>query len=94
MVQDKGKEQEECMNTEGLMIGINKRETVKLYAILLGKYDDYVRAYSSKEGDLRRYWENVIEPEAARFCGNAWGQNPRITTHPVGKALMQKNGYI
>ena len=82
------------MANESLQKAINRRESVKLWAVLNGKYDDYVRAYSSKEGDLRRYWENVIEPEAARFCGNAWGQNPRITTHPVGKALMQKNGYI
>ena len=82
------------MANESLQKAINRRESVKLWAVLNGKYDDYVRAYSSKESDLRRYWENVIEPEAARFCGNAWGQNPRITTHPVGKALMQKNGYI
>lgn len=73
---------------------INKRETVKLWAILHGKYDDYVRAYSNEDNNLRRYWETMIEPEVMRYCGEQWGENPRLTSHPIGGALMTRNGYI
>ena len=82
------------MANESLQKAINRRESVKLWAVLNCKYDDYVRAYASEKSSLRNYWENVIEPEVMRFCGSSWGENPRLTTHPVGKALMQKNGYI
>jgi hypothetical protein len=72
---------------------INRRESVKLWAILNGKYDEYVRVYASKNSPLRNYWENVIEPEVQHFCGDAWGYNPRLTTHPIGKAIYTKYGY-
>jgi len=73
---------------------INKRETVKLWAILHGKYDEYVRAYSSEENNLRRYWETMIEPEVQRQCGKDWGENPRLPLHPIGYALMERNGLL
>ena len=90
MVQNKGEEQGDCMNKEA----INRRESVKLWAILNGKYDEYVRVYASKNSPLLNYWENVIEPEVQRFCGSAWGENPRLPIHPIGRALMTRNGYI
>ena len=83
------------MNYENLIVKINCRESVKLWAILAGKYDDYVKAYCDAAiPSLKQYWKNVIEPEVQHFCGAAWGTNPRLTTHPIGKALMSKNGYI
>ena len=82
------------MINESLQKAINRRESVKLWAVLNGKYDDYVRAYASEKSSLRNYWENVIEPEVMRFCGSSWGENPRLTSHPIGGALMAKNGLI
>ena len=82
------------MINESLQKAINRRESVKLWAVLNGKYDDYVRAYASEKSPLRNYWENVIEPEVQRFCGSSWGENPRLPIHPIGRALMTRNGYI
>ena len=82
------------MANESLQKAINRRESVKLWAVLNGKYDDYVRAYASKNSPLRNYWENVIELEVMRYCGSSWGENPRLTSHPIGGALMAKNGLI
>ena len=82
------------MINESLQKAINRRESVKLWAVLNGKYDDYVRAYASENSPQRNYWENVIEPEVMRFCGEQWGENPRLTSHPIGGALMAKNGLI
>lgn len=79
---------------KSMMKAINRRETVKMWAILNGKYSDFVQAYSSKDSQLRRYWENVIEPEAMRFSGAMWGENPRSPLHPVGAALYKLNGII
>lgn len=76
------------------MTTINKRETVKLWAILHGKYDEYVRAYSTEDNNLRRYWETMIEPEVQRQCGKDWGENPRLPLHPIGYALMERNGLL
>ena len=73
---------------------INKRETIKLWSILYDKYSDFVNAYASEDSPLRRYWQNMIEPEVMRLCGDAWGENPRLPTHPVGHALMKKNGLL
>ena len=82
------------MANESLQKAINRRESVKLWAILNGKYDDYVRAYASEKSPLRNYWENVIEPEVMRYCGEQCGENPRLTIHPIGRALMTRKGYI
>ena len=82
------------MNFEELKRAINIRETIKLWAILHGKYDEYVRAYSSEDNNLRRYWETMIEPEVQRECGTFWGENPRIPLHPIGYALMERNGLL
>lgn len=82
------------MNIEELKRAINIRETIKLYAILLGKYSDYVQAYSAPGSQLHRYWKDVMEPQAMAYSGDSWGKNPRLPTHPVGAALMRKNGII
>ena len=82
------------MANESLQKAINRRESVKLWAVLNGKYDDYVRAYSTEDNNLRRYWETMIEPEVQRQCGKDWGENPRLTSDPIGGALMAKNGLI
>lgn len=73
---------------------VNRRETVKLYAILLDKYSDYVQAYSAPGSQLHRYWQDVMEPQARDYSGDSWGRNPRLPTHPVGAALMRKNGLL
>lgn len=73
---------------------INRRETVKLYAILIDKYSDYVQAYGTPGSPLHRYWMDVMEPQAMAYSGDAWGSNPRLPTHPVGAALMRKNGLL
>ena len=73
---------------------INRRETVKLYAVLIGKYSDYVQAYGTPGSPLHRYWKDVMEPQAMAYSGDSWGRNPRLPTHPVGAALMRKNGLL
>lgn len=73
---------------------VNKRETIKLWAILHGKYDEFVHAYSTEDNNLRRYWESMIEPEVQRQCGEYWGENPRLPLHPIGYALMERNGLL
>ena len=73
---------------------VNRRETVKLYAVLIDKYSDYVQAYSAPGSQLHRYWQDVMEPQAMAYSGDSWGKNPRLPTHPVGAALMRKNGLI
>lgn len=73
---------------------INRQETVKLYAILLGKYSDYVQAYGAPGSQLHRYWKDVMEPQAIAYSGDSWGRNPRLPTHPVGAALMRKNRLL
>lgn len=82
------------MNIEELKRAINIRETIKLYAILLDKYSDYVQAYGTPGSPLHRYWKDVMEPQAMAYSGDSWGMNPRLPTHPVGAALMRKNGLL
>ena len=82
------------MNFEELKRAINIRETIKLYAILLDKYSDYVQAYSAPGSQLHRYWKDVMEPQAMAYSGDSWGRNPRLPTHPVGYALMERNGLL
>lgn len=82
------------MNFEELKRAINIRETIKIYAILIGKYSDYVQAYSTPGSQLHRYWKDVMEPQAMAYSGDSWGRNPRLPTHPVGAALMRKNGLL
>lgn len=82
------------MNIEELKRAINIRETIKLYAILLDKYSDYVQAYGTPGSSLHRYWKDVMEPQAMAYSGDSWGKNPRLPTHPVGAELMRKNGLL
>jgi hypothetical protein len=35
-----------------------------------------------------------MEPQAMEYSGDSWGKNPRLPTHPVGAALMRKNGLL
>lgn len=36
----------------------------------------------------------MIEPEVQRQCGKDWGENPRLPLHPIGYALMERNGLL
>ena len=82
------------MRSDDLVKAVNRRESVKLWAELHGRYSDYVRAYSSKGSPLHAYWESSVEPEVQNFCGKHWGENPRSTLHPIGAALLKRNGLI
>jgi len=82
---------------------INITETIKLYSILTGRYHDFVTAYlMAGKGRDRHYvnpkfhdfFEGQVLPDLQRMCGSMWGDNPRLPTHPVGIALMRKNGLI
>jgi hypothetical protein len=35
-----------------------------------------------------------MEPQAMAYSGDSWGKNPRLPTHPVGAALMERNGLL
>jgi len=91
------------MNQESLMKAVNVRETVKMYAIYLGIYDEFVRAYvMTGEGMCRHYcnpglhesFERKVMPELQELCGGQWGENPRSPLHPVGKLLLRKNKLL
>ena len=82
------------MSFDELKKAINRRESVKLWAVIFGKYDEYVRVYATKNSPLKNYWANVIEPEVQRYCGEHWGENPRSPLHPIGHELLKRNGLL
>lgn len=85
------------MNSDELKRAINVRETIKLYFIAIGRYNDFVQAYAMElEGNGRCswHWRNQQlhdstaaqhEPTIMKMCGNWFGFNPNNPAHPMRK---------
>lgn len=82
---------------------INLWETFKLYSVIIGRYTDFCRAFSRvkveeglDEGKLT--WKNPqlhdqfvseIAGDVRAFCGEHFGENPNLITHPIMQKLME-----
>jgi hypothetical protein len=85
------------MDEEALKNAINRRETIKLYFITLGRYHDFVQAYAMEfdgNGRCSWHWRNPQlhdstaaqhEPLIQKICGRWWGFNPNNPAHPMRK---------
>lgn len=91
------------MSADSIMAAVNVQETVKMYAIYLGIYDEFVRAYvMTGEGKCRHYcnpglhdgFERKVMPALQELCGNRLGENPHSQLHPVGMLLLRKNRLL
>lgn len=83
---------------------INLWETYKLYAIATDQYHSFVEAFARKlDGDgarkvvyrnqgLHDEWMARNEPHVRQLCGEHFGTNPNLATHPLMRLILHKYG--
>lgn len=93
----------ENRETERRVRFINMWDTFKMYSALVGRYYDFCMAFARTKVEEgldkgRLVWKNPrlhddfvreIEGDVRAFCGEHFGENPRLATHPIMQKLME-----
>lgn len=83
---------------------VNLWETYKMYSFLAGRYTDFCRAFARTKVEEgldkgRLQWKNPqlhdqfvseIDGDVRAFCGEHFGTNPNLASHPIMKAIMER----
>lgn len=95
--------QDESRRSEAVLKFINMWETFKLYSVIVGRYSDFCRAFARvkieegldkgkltwKNPQLHDQFVSEIEGDVRAFCGEHFGTNPNLATHPITRHMME-----